>query len=1181
MIMDATGIDVSGYTRALTGSTVEHIIDGHGEGGARIADHRNQVPVTPRDFELLPELLKNPDVIEHGVSDRGLDVIVSKKQVGDQYIILEEAFSGRKKLVPLTMWKEDIDYKRRGTPPSTSETFQSQRLADDIPVAEKSLPLGSGPQTPAPVQAPPTLNASTSNPEGNVNWRYGDSDLDESINQPEKTVKGGDFNQNVQSLPNAEKRPGEPSTPSHSDRSREVTMRDIREKFEKLLPWRHGKTGRGNIGAFKTNSEVVRTKYRNDIDAAAHELGHFLDKKFGMSKLGDPDVQAELTNAGKPVSRKKYTDEQVRQEGVAQFIRYYLSNDAEARTNFPRFYNAFMDALEDADPGMRADIETIKTLTEAYLGQTPEERLDAATVSGTDAKPISLSDVKNRAYGQMVDDKDPLRRVTERAKEKLGAEHLDNNLNLHARAMTAAGYKGKADRDLERFLSVIKNDLKPENHAELTRYLEAARAQNYRWKGLLPGLGTSSEEEAAIMNDAPDHIKNAALAIRDIYDDVFQNTLVKTGIVSQERYNWLKVEWPDYVPFLPVSSTGALDDGLHTFFTGRGNKLANLGTPIKRAKGVANEHETRDIHDPIEAMMRNIIIFHSLAAKNDVAKTLIEISKLEGMGQFAERVRGPGGKDDYIFYVWEDGRKKYFATDPDVYSALMALEDVSPAAGLVGKMAQWGADALRAGTTRYNPAFILRNLLRDSMDVTVNSEAWTPGLYNTVRGLTMIFSEDPEMKAFMDEVIDEGVLRSGITEIKGNSWRALGKELERAFREGGNVGALKRMGHDAAETIGTLNEAFEKAPKVYEYWYLTREKGLPTQEAAMRARGVNLDYARAGSKGRVVNRYTAFFNARIQGLDKVYRSLKERPKQTLTKIGLYVVLPSVLLWLKNNLGDEEEKKEYNGLSQRQRDMFWHFKVGGQWFRIPKPNTYGIAGSLAERILDRVYDKNPAAFDGFPSSVYEDLAPPLIPTLLTPWIEAYTNFDFFTGRPVVSRKYENLPPEMQHGPYTSATAKAIGNLTGNPPVMIDHIIRGIGGTVAGDLAKVPGLFTGGNDREASKVSEWPLLQSFTADPYRNSEYVDRFYRVAERTKHAKTRYEAGRGEAGKDVRFADYFSNKSWQLSDIRKGRALVQQATTLSPQEKRERMDELDKRMANIAREVLEEYDGYEGARDW
>jgi hypothetical protein len=95
-------------------------------------------------------------------------------------------------------------------------------------------------------------------------------------------------------------------------------------------------------------------------------------------------------------------------------------------------------------------------------------------------------------------------------------------------------------------------------------------------------------------------------------------------------------------------------------------------------------------------------------------------------------------------------------------------------------------------------------------------------------------------------------------------------------------------------------------------------------------------------------------------------------------------------------------------------------------------------------------------------------------------------------------------------------------------------------------------------------------------------IDRFYRVLERTKHAKTRQEAGRGGNEKDAGFADYFAKVSRELSDLRKDRAMIQQDPGISPKEKREQMDEYDKYMADLAREVLAEYDGYEDeAGNW
>ena len=87
-IKKATGLDVSGYTRGMTGNGIRHIFDGHGVGGDRLEAYKNQKEITPNDFEMLPDILDNPDVIEVGNSEGSQPQrIVSKKIVGDQYIV--------------------------------------------------------------------------------------------------------------------------------------------------------------------------------------------------------------------------------------------------------------------------------------------------------------------------------------------------------------------------------------------------------------------------------------------------------------------------------------------------------------------------------------------------------------------------------------------------------------------------------------------------------------------------------------------------------------------------------------------------------------------------------------------------------------------------------------------------------------------------------------------------------------------------------------------------------------------------------------------------------------------------------------------------------------------------------------------------------------------------------------
>ena len=55
-----------------------------------------------------------------------------------------------------------------------------------------------------------------------------------------------------------------------------------------------------------------------------------------------------------------------------------------------------------------------------------------------------------------------------------------------------------------------------------------------------------------------------------------------------------------------------------------------------------------------------------------------------------------------------------------------------------------------------------------------------------------------------------------------------------------------------------------------------------------------------GAMVQGVNQISAFFNARIQGLNQTIKAFKDRPVQTYTKVFLYVQLPSIYLWLANH-----------------------------------------------------------------------------------------------------------------------------------------------------------------------------------------------------------------------------------------------------------------------------------------
>ena len=112
-IQDSTGIDVHGYGHALDGSSIVHILNRHGEGGTSLKDFPNQVPLTARDFNLLPGVIEDADVIEPGGKNR----IVFKKRINGHFIVVEETRNRFGKLVPVTARKE-----KAAASPSTSET---------------------------------------------------------------------------------------------------------------------------------------------------------------------------------------------------------------------------------------------------------------------------------------------------------------------------------------------------------------------------------------------------------------------------------------------------------------------------------------------------------------------------------------------------------------------------------------------------------------------------------------------------------------------------------------------------------------------------------------------------------------------------------------------------------------------------------------------------------------------------------------------------------------------------------------------------------------------------------------------------------------------------------------------------------------------------------------------------
>lgn len=381
-----------------------------------------------------------------------------------------------------------------------------------------------------------------------------------------------------------------------------------------------------------------------------------------------------------------------------------------------------------------------------------------------------------------------------------------------------------------------------------------------------------------------------------------------------------------------------------------------------------------------------------------------------------------------------------------------------------------------------------------------------------------------------------------------------------------------------------------------------------TSTAAIEARESSTDFSRMGEYGAVLNRIIPFFNAGIQGNDKLYRSMfvdKGRRSQTWAKGVILITAPSVALWAINH--DEEWYKE---LPLYIKNHFWTFSFdGGKTIhKLPKPFEIGmIFGSLPERILDWHYDKDPRAMKEWATNFQKDLVPfdglaLLGPTMAT-LHEIESNFDVYRGTPIVKGYKADIMPREQYTSRTSEFAKVIGGAApgkGVSPMMIDHFIRGTfgglgtwGAEIASNviMAAKPELRAkrrASNEVYGMAKDWWPIVRRVVAvgppSYTRNMEDFFKEYDSARETYNTFTAFSSGgatRGQFeklyltdGKGLEQYKLLQNGMELAAGISKKMAIVEQSGSevYSRKEKAKLLDKLQADRNKVFKDFMTEY---------
>lgn len=668
---------------------------------------------------------------------------------------------------------------------------------------------------------------------------------------------------------------------------------------------------------------------------------------------------------------------------------------------------------------------------------------------------------------------------------------------------------------------------------------------------------------------------------------------VKTGLMDPALR--AKLQQNDYVPFYRVLDR----DGVG----GPGIKRGATGQSAGVLRLMGGEAMINDLFDN---MTRNMARVVDASFKNLAATRTIDLAVRAGAAkrvppdfkpvhvtasEMQDALFDMGFASDTIPADQKDMVAKLFTmvqpTDPKVVSVKRAgkteyyevtdpllLAAFGPAHIKQNAVVEFGgkfSNALRKGVTAL-PDFMVANFLRDTMSAWVVSGGKTNPL-KAVSGFMSALRNSPEAQ----EIAAAGAGGKGF-------YGTLPQDVARQMSE--KVSQKQRnILHKAWDVWERVGQASEMANRIAVYKTL-KKGGASNAEAAYQALDL-MDFSMRGDFAamRAVTTLVPFMNARVQGLYKLWRAAKQNPVGFWMR-GSAIMLPSIALAMMN-VGQDW----YDDLSPEDRELYYHFKIGGQHLRVPKPFEVGALFSTAPELLVNAwygteYGKHTTQraaailLDQFNFNPTPQAIKPILDQLMN-------QQGLVGGRPIVPAHFQEMPKGQQYNMRTSELAKALGENTNTSPLRLDALMSGYFGSFG---ALVGAISTGvarafsDNPAPAKRSEELPLVGRYVrGEPTLSTQWATSWSQIAGDARSiargAKAFQEVGESDKAQELFDANPGSKAiahrsvavNKLLANLAKQEQRVQLDKSLSSTEKRVQLDELITRRNEVQRGAVEQ----------
>ena len=611
----------------------------------------------------------------------------------------------------------------------------------------------------------------------------------------------------------------------------------------------------------------------------------------------------------------------------------------------------------------------------------------------------------------------------------------------------------------------------------------------------------------------------------------------QAGVIDPDtRPLW---EHADYVPFYRVQDERIVGP------LGANIGIANQRKPIKQLKG--GSAALADIPSNIIMNITNLIdssnknmaaVFTVDALKGTGIITKIPSLQAESalvpMSQVKQRLISAGLNPQHIPQAALDGMQKMFVMKPPSGEGVISIlrdgkrEYYNTTDRLLWdavtqinrkQFGRWislfrGPKRFLTAAVTLDPGFMMANYIRDLLSSYTLSRD-VPLLRidkhfaRSLQGVKQAMMKDESMRTMMSAgaAFDSGYMNYG---DPNSVHRAIRKaQRKRGFR----VSVLDSPAR-IYEFYKEFGASFENANRIAVYNEAIAN-GKSKKQAAFESKDL-MDFSMGGSFGPVqfLIQTVPFFGARLQGLHRMGRGFADDPAAFAIK-GLLLTMAGTALYLQ--YADDERYKE---LEEWDKDTYYHFWVGNEHYRIPKPFEVGaIFNTLVERAIEfyrsDAHDADKLLLQRFGHMLMETFAFNPMPQVAMPAFENAFNHNFFTGRQIVDPYTEKRMPPEQFRPSTSPTLIELArslpegldkvNKKYRSPLYLENLYRGYTGTLGRYAIMAADEMTRAAMDYPAKPSmqpaDYPVLGRFyrgTDDMPRRTKYEETFYDLLRQT-----------------------------------------------------------------------------------